>query len=260
MKHALLVLLSVTSKAWPEPAQYEQQVDNALLRAVLVWSALLVVGSVYYTQQPFTPENAFLVRVEILHFSLMMVLEAVNLVNGLIVAARSAPMSALTGQPVIDFSLPAVTSSRSALSYLAFVLSMLFFFVVVASFIRALHASLEKEAEEQQHERTVAAAAALRRPDGARDMPVVANPLTVEAVKLRRVVLPDSHDHDAAGDDDLAAGGVHDPSVAPLQPSRAREVLSGDRLRLGDTKGRRAGVSVRGDFRAVAVRRGDEKA
>ena len=297
----LLLLLTVANKAWPQPAGIDARVSSVILRACMAWTAIGATALVYAAQQPFTPGNAFMRNVKLLHFGVIAELEAVNLVNAMLLTRKCQSLEAIgltecqatsftgiAGPLEASLSLPALEAAQSVLSALAFALALLFFVVAVGSVVRALYGSIEREASEQHQEEVAAAVAALQRPDGvgALVLPtarvplpaaVAVQPIAAAAVKLAtkpaiamlaspakpKIVRIDLEEEGGeasstgdTGHDNTAAGGRC--STTPARPEallRAKAVLADPgRERRGESAS--AGVSMRGDFSAMAVRSG----
>ena len=270
---ALLLLLTVANKAWPQPAGIDARIGSIILRACLTWSAIGAAALVYAAQQPFTPENAFMRNVKLMHFLVIAVLESVNLVNSMILTRRCQSLEAISltecketsltgtaGPLEASLSLPRLVDAQAALSVISFILALLFFAVAFGSFGLALYDSIEREASEQHHEAVTAAAAALQRPDGVGALAPSTARLSsaAAAVKKRQVVRvhlrEDAASSEQHGDDEGATAeeGEHAAPTKPEALARAKTVLAVSRRKLG--AGALTGTSMRGDFGAKAAR------
>lgn len=92
----LLLLLTVANKAWPQPPGVDARISSHILRACMTWAAIGLVALVYAAQQPFTPVNAFLRNVKLMHLVVVVVLETVNLVNSLLQTRRCQSLEAVS--------------------------------------------------------------------------------------------------------------------------------------------------------------------
>ena len=272
----LLLLLTVANKAWPQPAGVDARISSLILRACMTWAAIGAVGLIYAAQRPFTPENAFLRVVKLMHFGVIAALESINLVNAMIQTRRCQSLEAtsltecqatsLTGTagPLeASLSLSLLVVAQAVLSVAVFVLALLFFVVAFVSFSYALYSSIEREASEQHQEAVAAAAVALQRPGGVRALAQPTLHLSSAAAATKRRVQRVNLDEHVGDDADAATRELRANPAKPEELAVAKSVLaatSRQAMMEGGRGGLSSGVSaLGGDLSAVAARSGARK-